>query len=621
MTIRWVRRFGAARHRAERDAPFSLGFAATLLAIGLLVGCLAFVLGPMLRDFSTYGFHDWDSAAAYRYITPLSLKHGEGPWWQPWFCGGVPAFGYSEGAPNLVSPYLPFYLFADVRTALRFEVLGQALLAFAGCWLFAGVFTRSVALRALLGALFVLNGRWALQAAVGHLWHLQYAFMPWAFYFYERSLAPERFRFAVALGVTLALCCFLGGIYPLPHTALLLGLYALWRAACDRSWLPLGRLVVAGASALGLSAPKLFAVADQMRVIPRLIESNEVIGVAELSAMLLAPDQRYGQRSAPVPAYNWHEWGIYVGWGGVLVLFVAVVAASGSRGLGYKLLGLSCLLLGFGAFQPYAPWALLHRLPLFASQHVPSRFHYPMLLMLGAAFVEYANGWIAPRLARKPWLDLVLLVPVAVFAWDMSRFSRTPFEQAFWMTAPETIPRAELFEQQLEPPVQYVRRDWAKPMLLAMFANTGVVDCYGVDPRFVPSAIPVGSSAYRGLAFVEGEPAGRARVIDWTPNRAVVEVSGARPGDFVVYDMNYDSSWRAGGEPALELHGLVATRVRASNERVEFHYFPRTFRWSLPLAAFTALTLGICLWRPASNGRFDASLARLRRFFDRKTSG
>lgn len=615
MTLGWRFAWSMRSDRVARVTEMparTVRFIATLLATALLVGALCFVLAPMLADLSTYGFHDWDAHAAYEYITVLSLKHGEGPWWHPWFCGGVPAFGYSEGATNFVSPYLPVYLLADIRTALRIEVLGQGLLALAGTFLFAGTLCRSVALRALLAALFVLNGRWALQAAVGHSWHLQYAFMPWAFYFFERSLDPGRRRFAVGAGAALALTCYAGGVYPLPHTALLLGLYACLRAALERSVSPVVSLALAGASAIGLAAPKLFAVADQMRALPRLVDSTEVIGLEQLLTMLVAPDQRYGVAPTPVPAYQWHEWGIYVGGGGLLVLLTAALFAGGVRGQAYKVLGFLCLLLGFGAFHPASPWALLHRLPLFASQHVPSRFHYPMLLMFGAAFVVAAGRYLAPKIARYPWLDVALLLPVALFVWDMARFSRTPFEQAFWMVAPENIRRAEPFEHHLHPPVQYVRRDWAQPMLLAMFANIGVIDCYGV-PSFVPSAIPVDSHAYRGLAFVEG--AGSASVVEWTPNHALVDVKGARPGSLVVYDMNYDPSWRADGKPALDSNGLVAARLGAADGRVEFRYFPRTLVWSLPL---TALTLLACLVRPGFGALLRTAWQRGRRFFDRK---
>jgi hypothetical protein len=59
------------------------------------------------------------------------------------------------------------------------------------------------------------------------------------------------------------------------------------------------------------------------------------------------------------------------------------------------------------------------------------------------------------------------------------------------------------------------------------------------------------------------------------------------PGELVVYDMNYDASWRANGEPALEYEGLVATRAPANGSRVEFRYVPRTLVWSVPLFLLT----------------------------------
>jgi hypothetical protein len=584
---RWWRELRAGDARAVR----AFG---TLVAFALLSGALLYVLGPMLADFSTYGFHDWDVETAYRYITTVSLReHGELPFWQPYMCGGVPAWGYVEGASNLVSPYLPLYLFADVRAAIRLEVLGQGLVGLVGTYLFAGCFTRSAALRALLAGLFVLNGRWALQAAVGHTWHLQYGLMPWVFWCFERSQEPGKLRWAAGAGAVMAIQCFWGGIYPLPHTALLLTGYALLTAVFAATLRPIIALAIAGPVALGLAAPKLFAVVDHMSDVPRLIDSNEVIGLAELVVMLTAPDQRYGVHSVRVPAYNWHEWGIYIGGGGLFVLVLGVLFARGPREHALKILGLLCLLLGLGAFHPKAPWALLHELPFFASQHVPSRFHFPMLLLLGAAFVAFAASHIDELLKRRPWFDLLLLAPVAVLVWDMARFSRTPFEQAFWMEAPETLRRAETFEHRLNPPVQYVRRDWAAPILLAMFANQGVIRCYGFDPDYRPGAIPKESPNYRGLAWV-AEGSGEARVVEWTTNRAVVEVKGASDGAVVAYDMNYDSSWRADGERAFEHEGVVGGRLAPGSSRIEFHYRPRT----LPAALVVfAATLGACLFR------------------------
>src|SRR5262245_40373879 len=133
---RWLSdRARRVRERWRRETAFRWHVASVLVAIGILGTAFAVVVGPMIGDWSTFGFHDWDVETSYRYITVLSLKeYGEGPWWHPWLCGGVPAWGHVEAATNLVSPYLPFYLFTDIRTAVRLEVIGGAVTAMAGAW-------------------------------------------------------------------------------------------------------------------------------------------------------------------------------------------------------------------------------------------------------------------------------------------------------------------------------------------------------------------------------------------------------------------------------------------------------------------------------------------------------
>ena len=48
------------------------------------------VFAPFFADVGAMGFQDWDSQAAYRYVTVLALKHGQLPWWNPWAVGGQP---------------------------------------------------------------------------------------------------------------------------------------------------------------------------------------------------------------------------------------------------------------------------------------------------------------------------------------------------------------------------------------------------------------------------------------------------------------------------------------------------------------------------------------------------
>jgi hypothetical protein len=311
--------------------------------------------------------------------------------------------------------------------------------------------------------------------------------------------------------------------------------------------------------------------------------------------MLTDPNQLYGRFPVRVPAYGWHEWGIYVGPVVLGCLVVGALFARGAREDALKLVAMLYLLCGFGAFHPHAPWPLLHRLPLFASQHVPSRFLYPMLLLLGLVFVAWAARWVDGLVARRPWWDLVLLIAVALIGVDLVRVSAPTIGQAFWMEAPPDLKAAPTFEHHTASPVHYVRQDWAPPMLLAMRANAGVIKCYGIDPNFTGiGAVAKDDPHYRGPAYVEGG-AGRAEVLDWSPNHARVRVTGATPGALVVYNMNWDPSWRADSAPALEAHHAVAARARGGDQEIVFRYFPRTLVASIPLFL---LTLGLCVLVP-----------------------
>src|SRR4029079_4909935 len=119
--------------------------------------------------------------------------------------------------------------------------------------------------------------------------------------------------------------------------------------------------------------------------------------------------------------------------------------------------------------------------------------------------------------------------------------------------------------------------------LLAMMANTGVIECYGIDPGFKAiGAKAMDKPDYRGGAYV-AEGSGTAKVVKWSPNHAVVEVEGGSPGALVVYNMNWDPSCPTNGAVAAKHDNAVSARLPAGATRVEFRYFPRSFAWSLPI--------------------------------------
>ncbi len=602
--------FDRALELARRDPARSLAF---VIAWAGLLAMVVTVMKPWLSDWSTFGFHDWDVETSHRYLAVLSLgRYHELPGWNPYACGGFPAWGYVEADTNVVSPFLPAYLLLPMAKALRVEVLGMALLGAAGAYAAASRFTRSHAARALPAALWAVDGRWALQAAAGHTWHLAYAFLPWAFYFFERAreaAAPGvepragRVRDHALGGAAIAMLVYAGGIYPLPHTVLCLGLYAIVVAALERSARSLTTLAIMGGLGVAFSAPKLFPLLDGFKKAPRLIESTETMDVGALWSMLTAHDQGFGARPARVTPYGWHEWGIYVGLAGVAVMALAVVFVPGKREAALRATGLAFLVLGFGAFHPESPWSLLHRYaPVFKSQHVPSRFLYTAVLVLGL-LAAAGLGRLLDK--RSSLLDCVAALAVGALALDIATVAQKPMTASMWMVPPDNIPQDRAFHFEQEPPFWYKRRDWAGPMYLAMLGNTGVINCYGTPPFERKGARPVNAPDYRGEAYLTDAAGtstagslGDAKVVDWSPNHAVLEADAKAPG-LLVYNMNFDDGWHTDVGPAVAFKNALAVGVPAGKARVTFTY-RAPYLWPGVLAAVLA---GGAVWAFARRER------------------
>ena len=475
----------------------------------------------------------------------------------------------------------------------------MALFGAVGTYLLAGRFTRSPPARAFVVAVFAVNGRWALQAAAGHTWHLAYALLPWCFFLFERAREGElRVGRVAALGAALAALIYTGGIYPLPHTLLVVGAWAIGVSLLERSPRPLLTLALSGLSAIGLAAPKLLPMLATFGRAPREIASDETLSLGAFFTTLTSRDQAFYSRPAEVSPYGWHEWGMYIGFPAVLLLGLGVVFVGGKRESLLKLIAVALVLLGFGSFHPNAPWPFLHaHLPVFRSQHVPSRFFYPAVLVAGLVVASGAGRWLEMDRRWRGVCELAAAVVVAYLAYDIAKVAEKPIADAMWMVAPAGIPRDNAFSTVKDPPYQYVKPDWAGPMYLAMLANTGVVDCYGTPPFTGKGALAKTDRRYRGEVYVDG---GTAQVTAWSPNRIVVAIEGAPSGGHLVVNSNYDAGWSASvsasgstaGASVIGDRSRLAVPVPGGASEVTLTYSPPRLFAGVMLFVVTCLGLG-----------------------------
>ena len=481
----------------------------------------------------------------------------------------------------------------------------------------AGRFTRSPAWRAFVAAIWMLGSRWPLQVASGHLWHLAYAWTPFVLYFLDRAIDEDRPTLTAAGGAMLALIVYVGGIYPYPHTLMVLWLYALGRAVAVRSRRPLALFLLTAGTSIGLAAPKLLPVLATMSRFPRLIESDDAVSLHSVWVMLTARQQGFDfYPHLPVRVFwVWWEWGAYVGVAGVLALCAALAVGWSPRLVALKIAALCCVVLSLGQ----SIWALVHHIPLFSSQHLPARILFLAILLLAlvlAAGAEEPWARFARRRSRL-WAEAAALAIVCLYGFDLASISRQATVAPFRLEVPPVTVSADFKQEKFQhyrygkPAVGPALRDryeWpAKIIYPSMLANTGMVTCYGIPLEAKSNVIGSDQPEYRGLAFV-ASGAGRAEVTRWTPNAVTLHVTGASPGDRIVYDMNFDPGWRAAGAPAENWHGLVGAKVHSGDELVEISYRPKGLTAGLVVFVLTVLTQGLSLARERRRRRPKVSV-------------
>jgi hypothetical protein len=582
--------------------------AAAVLSVPAMI---LLVVSPLLAHPWTLGIHNWDQMQTQRYVVVKSLlRFHQFPFWDPWECGGHPAWASIESAPNAVSPWLPAYLALPLPIAIRVEVIGSGALAALGCWMLAGRFTKSATLRALFAILATVNSRWGLQTAVGHTWHLLYGVLPWLLFLFDRAIDPQTPRPQARRDVLLASAClsvmvYGNAIYPVPHAAFALAVYATVLAVAWRSIRPLVTLATVGLFGLGLAAPKLLPLYEAMQRFPRFIKSEEAIWPWDIPRVLTLPVTDFTART-PFTTGMWHEWGLYLGWLGLAALVAGVALARGPRERGLIWAGLLMVVFVIGGFHPLAPWSLVHRLPIFKSQHVPSRWLYPAVIVLACAAVSGAERWLGRAGARRPLFEASLGVLAVVLAIDMGLVARGPIVQSFVSPSPTLADVDAPFHQvhRLPPRADYQVSLWDIASLPGVYANVGTLECdtyNGLHSNLrdeegrMPGVGAFGEDDpdYRGEAYVaEGD--GTATIASWTPNEVAVRVEGARAGDHVVLNQNWDPGWRADDAPTKSLRDAVSAVASGADETIVFRYRPRTWGASLAVAALTLVA--IALW-------------------------
>jgi len=537
---------------------------AALAVLALLLSIFAWY--PMLGAYPhTQGgdgpvFHKMFEAARIS-VT----RYKEFPLWNPYECGGLPLWDNPQaplGAPLM----WPLYVLGTTKTVYLWYVAHSAL-GFMAMWLLG---RRELGLSRI--AAFVAAGAWAYSGfhanhyPGGHLVFTPFLYFPLGVLFWRR--AERDYRMAIGLGLLVALMMYEGGVYPIPHLAVILGLETLTRV-----WPPkrLGRIAIAGvivlAVALTVGAARFLPVIDQIRSHTRGVAAeNDSLGWTTFKQIFLV---RSHERTVPGQRYVWGEYGMYVG-PIVLLLSIVGIALAGFEYFWLIVLLCASAALMFGDASKNAPWTVLraHVFP-FKDMRVPSRFGLEVVMVLTAfagIAVDKLTHHARKLLRRVEWFDAfkVGLVGVALIGvGDVISTGLNIVESSFGNGAedPHIVASPRLY---------YGSR--APNMIDGPRENLGRLTCweewgFGQTAPLWEGDSPQARAA-NDRAIVEK--------VTRTQNTFVVEVDAKEPAR-ILFNTAYDKGWRSDVGAASEQSKQLVVDVPAGKHRMLVRYRPPTF--------------------------------------------
>lgn len=558
---------------------------ALLIAACALLAAFALWL-PAFYSPEATGFGDWQFfhhmwEAGYVALT----RYGEWPLWDPYHCGGITLLGNPQS--QHLSPFYFISLLVGPTLGSKIFLVLHAWAGFLGMYLLARRSYRLGLPGALLASLgWAASGFFAWHGSGGHSAFLPFYLTPWVLLAWRA--AARDLRYAAAIAALLALVLLEGGVYPFPYLVLLVIFDATSRTLAQDHVRGIAKaaLLALPLTAL-LGAIRLLPIIDELARNPRTMPSTDGVSFGEVLEMLTAREHEWRYAGHQ---FVWPEYGTYVGWGilglGALGLIAARRSPWRSVGAGFFLF----LGLMMGQHGVASPWSLVHRLPIYDSLRVPSRFAVFFTLYL-ALLAGRALDEIATRLARSsgwrgrvqkalPYLaitgiavDLVVVHGPIINRW----------------TDPEIVTNFVSPRHYLSASRPYGRYYASFPRM-----NLGSKDCYEAM-NFTPS---------RDL-WTGDQP--QARVIDgsgsvlgWgrTTTRVWADVRLEREGR-IVFNQNFAPGWRSASGNVVSDAGRLAVDLPVGTHHVELVYRPRTLVPGALLSSLgLLLALGVALRRP-----------------------
>lgn len=530
---------------------------ACVASVAILFG-LAFT-APVLTHFLGIGeVDDWDYLLELHWVPFYTVSHFyQVPLWNPYKCGGIPMLGNPQS--RFLSPFFLLHLLFGPVAGFHLEIILHLAIAWSGGYVLSRVQGLSPLASALCGSIYAGSTWFSLHLAEGHAIYITSAYLPWIVAFLWLGFSKHALTPAVGSGLLVAITLGEGGVYQVLQAFIFAVIFVVTISVIYRSYWPIAIVAIFAVFSPGFAAVKLVPDYGMMHTYPRPwgdTFDHTSFRVIYDSLFSRAQDLR---REEVGDQWGFWEYGAYIGPLAALLALLGAVRYP-RRAAPWVVACLVFLALATGHSASYSLWDLLHRLPIFSSTRVPSRFLIPLTLAVGV-LASFGGEAILNRF--KTWGVYVICLTVCAMLFDFWQVSVANLRYAVSVEQHNSASASSSFRQ--------VRDESDHLMLASAMANEGSLHCYEYTGGIGTPAAGFNEPGYRGEQYLLG--AGSVRPVRWTPNRLEYAVDAPRP-TLLVINQNYDPSWRvtSGPEQTFSQNGLLALQVPAGKSRIVLRY-------------------------------------------------
>jgi len=546
-------------------------FAANTPARLAVFGLLA--LAAKWVTLGTAGFmndnRDAQYLSLYEEVARMTVaRFHELPFWNPYYCGGLPALGTPSA--RFVSPTFLLTLALGTVRADALVAMGMAVVGLEGMFRYAHCRGGGAFGSMIVAPVFALSGFFARFPTYGWTHFYGFELVPWALFGTRLALVGSR-RGVVLLGLSVAWIVGFGGTYAAPITAVGAG-FELVDALVRRARRPrralrvLGMAGVAVLFAVEASLVRLWPIVEMLSAAPRVLGGADGHSVGAVWAML------FGLGPA------WLRGGDYLV--GLALVPVFLLGCMRKRSLPLVFAGLLWLWLAHGYDAKPALYAALRLVPPFTMLRAPERF-LALFAVVFATVAALGLRRLEAAARRAPRLLWAWLACVALTSFDVAWLVRNDAVQAGYRTMVDTPPVAVRDFHQAR------GNRWLA--LYYPMMSRGSLACF--DDYNVAQAPDLRADLDEEEYLVD-PGAGTVERLAWSPNRIQLSAKLSRPARVHV-NQNWHPGWRSSVGAVVSDHGVLAVDLPAGEREVELRFLPRS---AVGGGATSVAALGVAAW-------------------------